>query len=244
MLKVYILCPLFQNKKSVKTILEKYSLELEKAELEKFEKFLELFIEKNSQINLSAIREADDIIEKHFVDSLMLNIFIELHGKVADLWTGGWFPLIPLAITNPKAEFTGIDSIGKKIKVVSEFIQDLAITNASATQSRFEDMGQDSIHRASFDFVVSRATAFLPVLLEYSIPLLKVGWILCAYKLDDKEEFKSSKKAISQLWAKIMHIKNYTIWDQKRVIIFIEKMSETQKKFPRKNGIPSQSPIA
>lgn len=227
----------------MKKILEKYNIELEKNELEKFEKFLEIFIEKNSQINLSAIRESDDIIEKHFVDSLMLSAFVDLEWQVADLWTGWWFPLIPLSIINPEVEFTGVDSVGKKIKVVNEFIENLDIPNAHAIQSRFEDIWQDDSYRASFDFVVSRATAFLPVLLEYSIPLLKVGWILCAYKLDDKEELGQSKKALSRLGAKILKVKNYTIWDQKRVIIFIEKITETQKKYPRKNGIPLQSPI-
>ncbi len=227
----------------MKELFEKYSLELEKSELEKFEKFLEIFTLKNSQINLSAIRESDDIIEKHFIDSLLLNIFVDLYWEVADLWTGGWFPLIPLAITNPETEFTWIDSVGKKIKVVNEFIDTLDIPNAHAIQSRFEDAWQDDAYRESFDFVVSRATAFLPVLLEYAIPLLKTGWVLCAYKLDDKDELKSSKKALSKLWAKILKVKNYTIWDQKRVIIFIEKISDTPKKYPRKNGIPLQSPI-
>lgn len=240
----------------MKNILEKYNLELESDEREKFEKFLELFIEKNSRINLSAIREPNDIIEKHFIDSLMLNIFIELHWEVADLWTGGWFPLIPLAITNPETEFSGIDSVGKKINVVNEFIDTLEIPNAHAIQARFEDAWQDDAYRASFDFVVSRATAFLPVLLEYSIPLLKVGGILCAYKLDDStltqslpkgekkpNELQESKRALKILWAKILKVKNYTIWDQKRVIIFIEKISDTLKKFPRKNGIPLQNPI-
>ncbi len=240
----------------MKQILKKYSLELEKYEEEKFEKFLEIFIEKNAQINLSAIREPDDIIEKHFIDSLLLNIFVELEWQVADLGTGGWFPLIPLAITNPDTEFTGIDSVGKKIKVVNDFIETLDIPNAHAIQSRFEDAGQDDAYRASFDFVVSRATAFLPVLLEYSIPLLKVGGVLCAYKLDDgaltqslpkgekkPSELQQSKKALSKLWAKILKVKNYTIWDQKRVIIFIEKISDTPKKYPRNNGIPLQNPI-
>lgn len=227
----------------MQNIFQKYQLELESHEQEKFEQFLTLFIEKNSQINLSAIREADDIVEKHFVDSLMLNIFVELEGQVADLGTGGWFPLIPLAITNPEVEFTGIDSVGKKIKVVNEFIDTLNIPNAHAIQARFEDAWQDDAYRASFDYVVSRATAFLPVLLEYAIPLLKVGWVVCAYKLDDKDELQSSKKALSKLGAKIMKVKNYSIWDQKRVIIFIEKIAETPKKYPRKNGIPLQLPI-
>lgn len=224
-------------------IFQDYKLELEPHEQVKFEQFLKIFIEKNTQINLSAIREPDGIIEKHFIDSLLLNIFVELEGQVADLWTGWGFPLIPLAITNPEVEFTGIDSVGKKIKVVNEFIDTLDIPNAHAVQTRFEEAWQDDAYRASFDYVVSRATAFLPVLLEYAIPLLKVGWIVCAYKLDDKQELQSSKKALSQLGAKILKVKNYSIWDQKRVIIFIEKIADTHKKYPRKNGIPVQSPI-
>lgn len=224
-------------------LFKKYNIELEKEELVKFEKFLELFKEKNSQINLSAIRDDEGIIEKHFIDSIMLNIFVELEWKVADMWTGWGFPLIPLAITNPLVTFTWIDSVWKKLKAIDEFCEKLDIKNVSTLNGRAEKIGHDLKYRESFDFVTSRATAFFPTLLEYVIPLLKVWWIFCAYKLDDKEELKSAKKALSRLSAKILKVKNYSIAWQDRTIVFIEKLEKTHAKFPRKDGIPLANPI-
>jgi len=200
-------------------------------------------MEKNSQINLSAIRDADGIIEKHFIDSLMLAIFTDVEWKVADMWTGGGFPGIPLAIIAPETHFTLVDSVGKKLRCVDEFANTLELDNIDTLVWRAEDIGKDVKHRESYDMVVSRATAFFPTLLEYTIPLLKVGWILAAYKLTDKEELQSIKKALSRLWAKIFKVKNYTLADQERCIVFIEKISKTHIKYPRKVWIPLKEPI-
>ncbi len=224
-------------------LFSKYSIELEKDEMIKFEKFLELFKETNSQINLSAIRVDEWIIEKHFIDSIMLNIFIDLEWKIADMWTGWGFPLIPLAITNPEAQFVWIDSVWKKLKAIDWFINDLWLTNVSTLNGRAEELWQNIQYRESFDFVTSRATAFFPTLLEYVIPLLKVWWIFCAYKLDDKDELKTAKKALSRLGAKILKVKNYSLAWQERTIVFIEKISKTHTKYPRKTGIPLNNPI-
>ena len=226
---------------------KKYKIELEKEELEKFEKFLEIFKQKNSQINLSAIRDDNWIIEKHFVDSVMINIFLDFleieNPKVADLWTGWGFPLIPLAIVNPEVNFVWIDSVGKKLKAIDEFVEELELKNVKTLNWRAEEIGQNLDYRENFDFVVSRATAYLPTLLEYAIPLLKVGWIFCAYKLEDKEELKSAKKALTRLGTKILKVKNYRLADQDRTIIFFEKLEKTHTKYPRKNWIPLQNPI-
>ena len=231
---------------------KKYNIELEKDELEKFEKFLRLFKEKNSQINLSAIREDQDIIEKHFIDSIILNTFMDFEEnalpdsaevEVADMWTGWGFPLIPLAIVNPNVNFTWIDSVWKKLKAVEEFAEKLNLKNIKTINSRAEELGQKPKYRESFDFVVSRATAYFPTLLEFVIPILKVWWIFIAYKLDDKEELKSAKKALSRLSAKIFKIKNYEINWQKRTLVFIEKINPTHKKYPRKIWIPLKDPI-
>lgn len=231
-------------------LFKKYNLELEDHEIKKFEKFLEIFKEKNAQINLSAIRDDDGIIEKHFIDSIMLNIFLDFEPvfegqkvKVADLGTGWGFPLLPLGIINPEVEFTGIDSVGKKLKAIDEFAQELGLTNIKTVNGRAEDLWQNIEYREQYDYIVSRAMAFLPTLLEFCIPLLKVWGIFVAYKLNDKEELKSAKKALSRLGAKIMKVKNYTIWDQERTFIIIEKVSPTHKKYPRTNGIPLQKPI-
>ena len=233
----------------LKDIFKKYKIELEESEIKKFEQFLEIFKEKNSQINLSAIRDDEWIIEKHFVDSVMLSVFLDLNEdseiktKVADLLTGWGFQLLQLAIVNQNVEFTWIDSVWKKLKAIDEFVEKLELKNVKTLNWRAEEIGQNLAYRENFDFVVSRATAYLPTLLEYTIPLLKVWWIFCAYKLEDKEEMKASKKALIRLGAKILKVKNYRLADQDRTIIFFEKQEKTNIKYPRKNWIPLQNPI-
>ena len=230
-------------KNKIKKLFLENKMELEESEIEKFEKFLKIFIEKNSQINLSAIRDEESIITKHFIDSVFLNIFIELEWKIADMWTGWGFPLIPLAITNPNCQFVWIDSVWKKLKAVEEFAEKLELDNVSTVHWRAEDIWKNEKYRESFDFVVSRATAFFPVLLEYVIPLLKVWGIFCAYKLEDKQELKSIKKALWKLHCKIIKVKNYEIEWQKRVIVFIEKQQKTHSKYPRKVWVPMLKPF-
>ena len=230
-------------------IFRKYDIELSESELEKFRKFLEIFIETNSQINLSAIRDEAWIIEKHFVDSVMLAAFFDIidefweDTKVADLGTGGWFPGIPLAIVTPQAEFTLIDSVAKKLKCIDDFAEKLELDNVETLVWRAEDIGQNTQYRESFDLMTSRATAYFPTLLEYTLPLLKVWGIFAAYKLTDKEEFASMKKALARLWGKILKIKNYEIDGQERSIVFIEKIAKTHAKYPRKVWVPLASPI-
>lgn len=164
----------------MQSIFQKHDIELSGEELETFQKFLEIFKETNAQINLSAIRDDAGIIEKHFVDSIMLAAFFDITeefpdgAKVADLGTGGGFPGIPLAIITPEAEFTLIDSVAKKLKCIDDFIEKLDLTNVDTLCGRAEDIGRDPEHREYFDMVVSRATAYFPTLLEYVLPLLKV----------------------------------------------------------------------
>lgn len=227
----------------MKEIFNKYKLELEDFELEKFDKFLEIFMEKNSHINLSAIRDKDWIIEKHFIDSIMLSIFVELEWKVADMGTGWWFPLIPLAIINSEVQFTGIDSVGKKLKAIDGFVDELWLNNVTTLNWRAEEIGKDLKHRETFDFVVSRATAFFPTLLEYVIPLLKVNGVFAAYKLNDKEELKAARKALHKLGAKIVKINNYKLDEQERTIVLIQKIAKTHEKYPRKIWVPQLSPL-
>ena len=231
----------------MKEIFEKYNIELEKEELEKFEIFLKIFKEKNSHLNLSAIREDYDIVEKHFIDSIMLNVFFDFWDsqniKVADLWTWWWFPMIPLAIINPSINFYWIDSVWKKLKAIEEFKKELDLKNIFTINWRAEELWQNLDYREDFDYLVSRATAFMPTLLEYAIPLLRVWWVFIAYKLEDKLELKESKKALEKLKAKIIKIKSYEIWWQKRVFIFVEKIWENAKKYPRRVWEPLKKPI-
>lgn len=231
------------KKHNIEELLLKYNIELEVNELKTFKKFLEIFIEKNSQINLSWIRDEKWIIEKHFIDSIILNVFIDLSWKVLDMWTGWGFPLIPLAITNPEATFVWVDSVWKKLKAIDDFVEQLWLKNVKTLNGRAEEIGQNLEYREQFDFVTSRATAYFPTLLEYVIPLLKIGWIFAAYKADDKEELKSAKKALSRLGAKILKVKNYKLDNQDRTIVLIEKITKTQMKYPRQIWVPLARPI-
>lgn len=215
-------------------LFKKYDLELSDNQKDLFEKFLKIFIETNSQINLSAIRDEVWIIEKHFIDSILLTKFCSIEWKILDLWTGWGFPGIPLCIVDKNnAEYTLVDSIGKKVKVVKEFIEKLELKNIITIQARAEELWQDINHRWKYNMVVSRATAYLPTLLEYTIPLLTVWWIFVSYKLDNEEEIHEAKKALLLLHAEIIEIKKYTLGWQERVFLFIQKVWETHKKYPR-----------
>lgn len=228
----------------METLLQQYNITLSKEEQEKFQHFLKLFMETNAQINLSAIRDEAWIIEKHFIDSILLTHFSSVEWKVLDLWTWWWFPGIPLKIIDKyNADFTLVDSIWKKVKVVNQFIQELGLTNIKAIQARAEELGRHPEHREKYNLVVSRATAYLPTLLEYTIPLLSLWWIFVSYKLDNEEELKEAKKALHVLDAEIVAIKKYELAGQKRAFVFIQKIAPTHKKYPRAIGEPLKNPI-
>ncbi len=225
-------------------LFKSYGIEITPEQEKKFSDFLKIFIETNSQINLSAIRDEAWIIEKHFIDSIMIQKFCSIEWKILDLGTGGWFPGIPLKIMDKNnGDFTLVDSIWKKVKVVNEFIEKLDLKNIKAIQARAEELGHDKEHRWKYNMIVSRATAYLPTLLEYTIPLLSVGWIFVSYKLDNDEEIKEAQKALHVLDAEIIAIKKYELAWQKRAFLFIQKVWETHKKYPRMIGEPLKNPI-
>ncbi len=221
-----------------------YDLEISQSEAQKFSEFLKIFTETNAQINLSAIRDEEWIIEKHFIDSIILKKFCSIEWKVLDLWTWWGFPWIPLKIVDENnTEFTLIDSIWKKVKVVNEFIGKLDLKNIKAIQARAEELWQNKEYRWQYNMVVSRATAYLPTLLEYTIPLLSVWWIFVSYKLDNDAEIAEAKKALHVLDAEIIAIKKYELAWQKRAFLFIQKVWETNKKYPRMIWEPLKNPI-
>jgi 16S rRNA (guanine527-N7)-methyltransferase len=204
------------------------------------------------------LRDNESIIEKHFIDSLMLTKFIQLSWKIADIWTWWGFPLIPLAILdstqekNPeinsgwlanKTQFYWIDSVAKKLKAIDEFALELWLLNIETIHSRFEDLWQDKEYRASFDFVVSRATAYFPTLLEYAIPLLKVGWIFIAYKMDNENEILEWDVALIKLKSEIVYIKKYELWWQKRSLVIVRKNEKTPGGYPRSSQIIARKMI-
>jgi len=214
------------------------NINLSEEQIKKFELFLDIFMEKNSVVNLSAIRDKDWIIEKHFLDSLILSRYLKLTWRVLDLGTWGWFPWIPLKIIDENnCSFTLLDSVWKKITAVNEFIEKLELKDIVWIQARAEDMWQDRAYRWSQDYIVSRSVAYFPTLLEYTIPLLKVWWTFISYKLDNYEEIEAWERAMKELGCIVENVERYEIGWQERVLLFIKKIKETPKQYPRKNNL-------
>lgn len=220
----------FQN---IEKTFRAYGFFYDTATILSFAQFLEIFLKKNALLNLSWLKEVPDIIEKHFLDSLMITKFMQLQGTIADIGTGGGFPWIPLAIVNRQASFVLIDSIHKKIMCIKEFLQTLWLTHAHALQGRAEVLGRQKEYRNSFDIVVFRAVAYLPILLEYGIPLLKVWGSLVAYKIPSEEEKEDGKKICALLWAQWHDEIYYMLAWQYRACYIVRKVYDTPSIYPR-----------
>lgn len=177
-----------------------------------------VFIEKNSQLNLSAIRDAKWIKIKHINDSVELNkiLKIEEWKSVCDIWTGGGFPLLPLAISSPSVKFVWIDARRKKVDAVNDMIHKLWLKNAVCKRSRIEDFDE------KFDFITARAVAHVDKLIPRSYKLLKKGWFFVLYKQYDDEEFSDLKNLCKKYKLKIIKKHKYCLfeWDIERVIYF------------------------
>ncbi|HRI35935.1 MAG TPA: 16S rRNA (guanine(527)-N(7))-methyltransferase RsmG [bacterium] len=187
-------------------------------ELDRFDRLLEAFLQKNSQINLSAIRTPEGVIEKHFADSAMLLDFIAPTGDWLDLGSGGGFPGLPLAILCPDVGFTLLDSVGKKTRATEEFIEVLDLPNARAIWGRAEELGKKPDHAKLYNAVVSRATAYLPKLIAWAAPFIGPGGTLYAYKLYDDAEMTEGNAAAKSAGMGFVNAYPYMLGNQERVI--------------------------
>ena len=225
---------------------EKLKIKIEEKNIEKFYKYMKLLLEWNKKINLTAITEPNEVILKHFVDSLTISKYIEDNSTLVDVGTGAGFPGIPLKIIREDLEITLVDSLNKRINFLKEIIEELELKNTKAIHSRAEEFGKNVKYREKFDYATSRAVANLSTLSEYLIPLVKIkGRIISMKGSEVKEELIDSKKAINVLGGKILKVDEFQLpsSDIKRNIIIIEKVKNTPNKYPRKAGTPAKDPI-
>ena len=211
--------------------------------------FYEMLVEKNKVMNLTGITEWDDVVLRHFIDSLSLVECIDLskfQGKVLDLGTGAGFPGMPLKILYPDVEFVLFDSLNKRIKFLEDVSASLSLKNISLIHGRAEEFARKPEHRESYDLVLSRAVANISTLSEYCLPFVKVGGSFVSYKTEAiDEELKESGRAVSLLGGEVNHIVRFELphSDMKRSLLKIEKVKPCSKKYPRKAGVPSKEPL-
>lgn len=221
-------------------------IEFDDKQINQFYDYMNLLLEWNEKINLTAIVEPEEVIVKHFIDSLTINKYIEKNKTIADVGTGAGFPGIPLKIYRPDLNVTLVDSLNKRINFLNEVIDKLDLKEISTVHSRVEDFGRDKKYRESFDYVTARAVANLTTLSEYLIPITKVnGKCICMKGNDVKEEITNSKNAINLLGGKISKIDEFKLpnSDISRNVIIIDKMKNTPNKYPRKAGMPAKEPL-
>ena len=234
----------------LKGYLKKLSLEIDiklnDKEMDDFSNYMNLLLEWNEKINLTAITDKKEIILKHFIDSLSIHKYIRENENILDIGTGAGFPGIPLSITKKNNSFTLVDSLNKRINFLNEVIQKLKLKNVNTIHSRAEDLGKNKKYREQYDIVTSRAVANLTVLVEYLLPFVKIGgYCICMKGPNIEEEINESKFAIKTLGGKIEKVDSIILPDSdfERNIILIRKESNTPNKFPRKAGMPIKSPL-
>ncbi len=210
----------------------------------RFSAYEKLLIEWNEKMNLTAITAHDEVVDKHFVDSISCQRLIPEGASVADVGTGAGFPGIPLKIVRDDISVTLMDSLAKRLSFLDTVISELGLEKAETVHTRAEDAGH-SAHREAYDVAIARAVANLPVLCEYCLPLVKCGGVFLALKgRDGREEAEKAEKAIKILGGEIREICDVSWGDLSHVVIVIEKKRQTPRQYPRKAGKPQKSPIS
>ena len=233
-------------KKKMKFYLEELSIMFNEEQYKKFYKYMNLLLEWNEKINLTAITNKEDIILKHFIDSLTISKYIDKNSKLIDVGTGAGFPGIPIKIYRDDLEITLLDSLNKRINFLNEVIKELKLENIVAIHGRAEEIGRNKKYREYFDVATSRAVANLSTLSEYLVPFVKEDGIIISMKGDNiEEEQEEAKRAIKVLGAKIKKIDKFELpkSDIKRSLVILKKVEKTPIKYPRKPGTPAKEPI-
>ena len=252
-----------QFKEELENGCKKLNIILSDRQLFQFFRYYELLLETNKVMNLTAITEEKEVIEKHFVDSLLLvRVLDQMNensgkkepikerfskGTCIDVGTGAGFPGIPLKILFPELSMVLLDSLNKRVGFLNEVISEIGLSGIRAVHGRAEDLGKNREYREQFDFCVSRAVANLSTLSEYCIPFVKTGGFFIPYKSGkSQEEISEAEGAVLHLGGKMEGTVFETLLNSEveRSFVLIKKVSASPKKYPRKAGTPSRDPIS
>ena len=226
--------------------LKDFNIKINDEQIKKFMNYMNLLLEWNEKINLTAITQPEEVKLKHFVDSLTVLKYINDDDKVIDIGTGAGFPGIPLKIMNENTKITLLDSLNKRINFLNIVIETLNLRNIQAIHGRAEEIARNKLYREKYDVAVSRAVANLSTLTEYMLPFVKVGGkCICMKGANVNEELERAQNAIKELGGEIERVDNFYLFDNdnERNIIVIKKVKETSSKYPRKAGMPSKEPL-
>ncbi len=229
--------------------LKEFGVVLTKTQIDQFLTYYEMLLEWNQVMNLTAITEYEEVMKKHFVDSLSLIKAYDVTKEktVIDVGTGAGFPGLALKIAYPDLKVTLLDSLNKRIQFLDAVIEKLGLVGVETVHGRAEDFAKPGKLREQFDLCVSRAVANLSTLSEYCLPFVRSGGYFISYKSEKiSEEMEAAGTAIFMLGGKVKKQVEFFLpsSDIYRNLFVIEKEKATPKKFPRKAGLPSKEPLA
>lgn len=236
------------NEEQFKEALSQKGIHLSDQQLQQYNRYFELLVEWNGKMNLTAITEKKEVYLKHFYDSISAAFYFDFTKEwtICDVGAGAGFPSIPLKIAFPQLSVTIVDSLNKRITFLEHLASELKLDRVQFVHDRAETFGQNKNYREQYDLVMARAVARLSVLSELCLPLVKVGGHFIAMKgASAKDEIEVGKKAVTTLGGKITTANHFLlpVEESERNILVIYKEKSTPKKYPRKPGVPSKTPI-
>lgn len=226
-----------------KGLFNEYGLELSEEQYEKLDIYAEFLVEYNEKVNLTAITEPDEILKKHFIDSVLLLKFVDIprDSSMIDVGTGAGFPSVPIAVFRPDIKLTLLDSLNKRTIFLEKLCEKLGV-KAEIIHGRAEEVSKNEKYREQFDVACARAVANMAVLSEFCLPFVKVGGNFIAMK-GPNENIESSEKAVKILGGKLAAQIDYELFDEQRKIVVAEKISQTATKYPRNSGKIKKNPL-